>query len=512
MFERLTEAFGNVYRRLSGRGQITESNVREAVEDVRRALLEADVHVEVVNAFIDEVLQDALGRQVTRTLRPGEEMIGIVYRRLVELLGGRFTGERDAAGMPVVESPPAGIARVSPPPTIVMLCGLQGSGKTTTAGKLAAYLKKRGRSVMLAAADLQRPAAIEQLETVARRVREELGGTPPVEFYAEPDKVAAYGEAVGVAVGVCQRAVQTAARQGLDTVILDTAGRLHVDDALMDELETIRQVVRPHEVLLVVDAMTGQDAARSARAFHERVGVDGVILAKADADARGGATMSVRRVTGVPIRFVGVGERLDALEEFHPQRMAGRILGMGDIVSLVERAREQVSQGEAQRLSERLARGEMTLDDFLAQLKALRRMGPLRQLLSLIPGLGAALKDAQIDERQLTRIEAIINSMTPRERAQPQIIDHSRRKRIAAGSGTRVEDVAALVRQFQALRTLGRQMAGLSAAERIRAAREVARGDLGGLVPGLSSLPGLTPPRKGTYTPGPRARFKKRRR
>jgi signal recognition particle subunit SRP54 len=306
-----------------------------------------------------------------------------------------------------------------------MLCGLQGSGKTTTAGKLAAYLKKRGRSVMLAAADLQRPAAVEQLQTVAKHVQDEQPGGATVQFYSEPDKVAAYGKAVGVAVGVCQRALAAAQKAGIDTLILDTAGRLHVNDELMGELTQVNRIMRPHQILLVVDAMTGQDAVNSARAFHEKLEVDGIILTKFDSDTRGGAALSVKSVTGAPIKFVGVGEKLDAIEEFHAERMAGRILGMGDVVSLVEKAQEQVSQEEAERLQEKLARGEMTMDDFLGQLKALRRMGPLKHLLGLIPGVGAALKNVQVEEKQMDRVEAMINSMTRQERTKPEVIDNS---------------------------------------------------------------------------------------
>jgi signal recognition particle subunit SRP54 len=393
-----------------------------------------------------------------------------------------------------------------------MMCGLQGSGKTTTCGKLAGYLKKRGRSVMLVAADLQRPAAVEQLHTVAEQVKSELPGGATVTFYSEPDKTAAYGKAVGVAVGVCQRAVQAAIKQGIDTVILDTAGRLHVNDELMGELASVNRMLNPHQILLVVDAMTGQDAVNSARSFHQRLSVDGVILTKFDSDTRGGAALSVKQVTGAPIKFVGVGEKLEALEEFHPQRMAGRILGMGDVVSLVEKAQEQVSQEEAEALQAKLAKGEMTMDDFLGQLKALRRMGPLKHLLGMIPGVGAALKETHIDDKQLDKVEAIINSMTRKERTKPDLIDNSRRKRIAGGSGTRIEDVSTLVKQFQTLSKLTKQMAGMSASSKVKAVKELGAGGMGGLVPGLSGMPGFQGNRGSTKSASVKDRFKKRKR
>ncbi len=507
MFDRLSEGFGRVFRGLSGRGTISESNVREAMDEVRTALLEADVALPVVERFCADVLADSIGREVTGSLKPGQEMIGIVHRRLVELLGGEAS---DEPGAPAA-APGAGVLRVSPGPTVVMMCGLQGSGKTTTCGKLAAYLKKRGRSVLLGAADLQRPAAVEQLHTVAEQVQAEMPGGSQVVFYSEPDKVAAYGKAVGVAVGVCQRAVAAATRQGIDTVILDTAGRLHVNDELMGELQAVNRTLHPHQIFLVVDAMTGQDAVTSAAAFHERLQIDGVILTKFDSDTRGGAALSVKHVTGAPIRFIGVGEKLEALEEFHPERIAGRVLGMGDVVSLVEKAQEQVSLEEAERLQAKLAKGEMTMDDFLSQLKTLRRMGPLKSLLGLLPGVGAALKDVNIDEKQMDRVEAMINSMTPGERAKPSVIDNSRRRRIASGSGTQQNDVGGLVKQFDAISKLSRQMATMSASAKVKAVKELGSSGVGGLVPGVAGLPGFRS-RGSTHTPSVKDRFKKRKR
>ncbi|HYE03532.1 MAG TPA: signal recognition particle protein [Phycisphaerales bacterium] len=400
--------------------------------------------------------------------------------------------------------------RVSPGPTVVMMCGLQGSGKTTTCGKLAAYLKKRGRSVLLVAADLQRPAAVEQLQTVAEQVQREMPGGATVTFYAEPDKVAQYGKAVGVAVGVCQRAVAHARARGVDTVILDTAGRLHVNDELMGELAQVNRAVGPHQVFLVVDAMTGQDAVNSARAFHDKLEVDGVILTKFDSDTRGGAALSVRHVTGAPIRFAGVGEKLEALQEFHPRRMAGRILGMGDVVSLVEKAREEVTEEEAARLEAKMAKGDLTMEDFLGQLRTLRRMGPLKQLLGLLPGIGSALKDVHIDDKQLDRVEAIVCSMTPAERRGPSALNNSRRRRVAEGSGTRQEEVGQLVKQFETVSKLARQMAGMNAAAKVKAVKEMGAGGMGGMLPGVGGLPAFRS-KGSTYTPSMKTRFKKRK-
>lgn len=510
MFDRLSQGFNNVFRRLSGRGTITESNVREALEEVRTALLEADTALDVVNEFCDRVLADALGRDVTRSLKPGQEMIGICHRRLVELLGGSLGP--DGEPLPMTLSAPEGaVMRITPGPTIVMMCGLQGSGKTTTCGKLAAYLARRGRSVMLVAADLQRPAAVEQLEIVAGAAREHARGAE-VHFYAEPDKTAAYGKAVGVAVQVCQRAVEQARRLGIDTVILDTAGRLHVNDELMSELTAVNRTVQPHQIYLVVDSMTGQDAVRSAGAFHKKLEVDGVILTKFDSDTRGGAALSVKRVTGAPIKFVGIGEKIDAIEEFHAERMAGRILGMGDVVSLVEKAQREVSEEEAKRLEEKMAKGEMSMDDFLGQLRALRRMGSLKSLLGMLPGVGPMLKDVSVDDGQIGRVEAIIHSMTVTERDKPSIINPGRRRRIAAGSGVQQQEVSQLVKQFETINRLTRDMAGMSGASKVKAVKALsASGGVGGLVPGVKGMPNLRV--KGSTSGGaPKGRFKSRKR
>lgn len=500
MFQRLSQSFSNAFRKLSGKGTITESNVREAVGDVRESLLEADVSLEVVNAFCDSVLTEATGQKVLASLQPGEQFIGVVHQKLVEFLGG-------GAGS---ESATAGVLHISPGPTVVMMCGLQGSGKTTTCGKLAGYLKKRGRSVMLVAADLQRPAAVDQLGVLAAQVEREMPGGATVSFYSEPEKIAEYGKAVGVAVGVCRRAVEAARKQGVDTVILDTAGRLHINQELMGELSQINHALRPHQVFLVADAMTGQDAVRSARAFHQQLQIDGVILTKFDSDTRGGVALSVKHVTGAPIRFMGVGEKLDAIEEFHAQRIAGRMLGMGDVVSLVERAQEQVSQEEAEKLQSKMARGEMTMEDFVGQLRTLRRMGPMKQILGLLPGMSAALGDVHIEDKQLDRVEAIISSMTKGERAKPDIINNSRRRRIANGSGVSQDEVSQLVKQFSAINKLTKQMASMSTSAKVRAVKELGPQGMSGLLPGAGGLPGFHS-KGSTASTASRHRFKKRK-
>lgn len=512
MFDRLSEGFSNVLRRLSGQGTISEANVREALDEVRTALIEADVNQDVVNTFCDNVLSDALGRRVSASLQPGQEMIGICFDRLVELLGDKpaipeGATQEEMAKAVMAEGP--GVLQVSPGPTVVMLCGLQGSGKTTTAGKLAGWLKKRGRSVMLVAADLQRPAAVEQLQTVAETVQRDLPGGAQVHFYGEGDKSAEYGKAVGVAVAVCQRGIAAARAKGVDTVILDTAGRLHVNDELMGELESVKRFCGPQQIFLVVDAMTGQDAVRSAKSFHDRLGIDGLVMTKFDSDTRGGAALSVKTVTGAPIRFVGTGEKLDNLEEFIAHRFASRILGMGDVLSLVDKAREQVSEQEAAELEAKMAKGEMTMEDFLGQLRSLRRMGPLKHLLGLLPGVGTALKNVDIDEKQLDRIEGIVHAMTREERKKPGVIDFSRRKRIAAGSASKPEEVSDLVKKFNVIGKMSQQLAGMSAAQKVKAVKELgASGPT--MMPGLSGLPGLRS-KGSSFTPSVKSKFKKRK-
>ncbi|MEM0983076.1 MAG: signal recognition particle protein [Planctomycetota bacterium] len=505
MFDRITDTLNGAFRKLSGQGTISEDNVREAMADVRTALLEADVHYDVVKDFTEGVVQDAIGREVTKSLKPGQEMIGIVNRRLVELLGG----DPDATEEDKKLSSGPMIMKVSPGPTVVMMCGLQGSGKTTTCGKLAGYLKKRGRSVMLAAADLQRPAAIEQLEIVAQTAQQEISGPGTVSFYGEPDKAAEYGKAVNVAVGVCQRALAEARKQNVDVLILDTAGRLHVNDELMGELNMVTKALAPQHIFLVTDAMVGQDAVNSAKAFHERLTVDGLILTKFDSDTRGGAALSVKTVTGAPIKFIGTGEKLDALEEFHADRMAGRILGMGDVVSLVEKAQEQVSEEEAEKLQNKMMRGELGMDDFLKQLKMLKKMGPMKQLLGMLPGVGQMLKDVDVDDKQFVKVEAMIQSMTPEERKKPSVINPARRRRISAGSGTQTNDVGQLTKQFDAINKLTKQMGGMSGGGKMAAAEQLTAGGLG--MPGLTGMPNIGRS-KGSTKAGGRAKSRPKKR
>jgi signal recognition particle subunit SRP54 len=489
MFENLSNKLTKSIRNLSGRGRISESNVRESMEDVRRALLEADVHVDVVSDFCENVVQDALGADVTTSLKPGEEMIGIVNQRLIDIMG------------PVDSH----IMLVEPGPTVIMMCGLQGSGKTTTCGKLAAYLKKQGKHVVLVAADLQRPAAVEQLEVVANDVQTNAKGTGQVTCYSEPDKCGEYGTATGVAVGVCKRGVKFAKKSNADIVILDTAGRLHIYDALMTELRGVQKTTTPHQVYLVVDAMIGQDAVTAAGTFHEQLAVDGVILTKFDSDTRGGAALSVKRVTGVPIKFIGTGERFDAFEEFHPDRIASRILGMGDVVSLVEKAQEEFSEEDAMKLADKMASGKMTVDDFMKQLKSIRRMGPMKQILGMIPGVGSALKNVQVDDKQFDRIEAIASSMTKKERSDIKLLGKSRIKRIAAGSGTNNSEVNKFVKQFEMMQKMSKQMSSGGMASQMAALQN------GGMDPSaMGDLAGMG--RGSTKTQSHKKRFKPRKR
>jgi len=415
VFETLTEKFNNVFRSLSGRGRITEANIADAMRDVRKALLEADVNYHVVKQFCKDVTQAAIGAEVIKSLHPGQMMIKIVNDELTKLMGPVDTR----------------IYFVSPGPTVIMLAGLQGGGKTTTAAKLGKYLLAKGKRPLLVADDLQRPAAIEQLKT--------LGQQAGIEVYSEDSK-----DAVGVAV----RAVRYAKEHGFDVVVLDTAGRLHIDEEMMNELERVVKAVTPHQIYLVCDAMTGQDAVNSAKEFNDRLELDGVILTKLDGDARGGAALSVKAVTGKPIKFIGVGEKLDKLEEFHPDRMASRILGMGDVVTLVEKAQEHFEAEEAAKLQKKMVKGTFGLDDFLKQMQAVKKMGGIKDLLKLMPGMAGQLGDFDFDEAELKRMEAIVYSMTPQERRQPEIIDASRRRRIAAGAGVQPHDVSSLVKTF----------------------------------------------------------------
>ena len=427
MLDSLGSRLQAIFDKLGGRGRLSEENIQEALREVRVALLEADVNFKVVRAFVDRVKEKAVGQDVLASLTPAQQVVKVVHGELVELLGG--SGHR--------------LAMASHPPTIIMLMGLQGSGKTTTAAKLARLYTKQGQHPLLAAADTQRPAAMEQLRT--------LGAQLDVPVTGEPGQTP---------LEICRAAREEAASRGLTPLILDTAGRLHIDEALMGELKAIRREVSPHHVLLVVDAMTGQDAVTVADRFNQAVGIDAVILTKLDGDSRGGAALSVRHVTGRPIAFVGVGEKTDALEPFHPDRLASRILGMGDILSLVEKAQQNVDQAEAEAMVKKLREETFTLEDFRAQLKQVRALGPLDQVLGMLPFgkmLKGAPKELTGEQADLDRFDAIICSMTPGERRNPEVINGSRRQRIARGSGTGVQDVNRLLKQFVQLKKMMKQ-------------------------------------------------------
>ena len=427
MFDALTQKFGSVFRSLSGRGRITESNVADAMREVRKALLEADVNYHIVKQFCKDVQEAAIGAEVIKSLRPDQMMVKIVHDELVKLMGPVDTR----------------IYYVTPGPTIILMAGLQGGGKTTTTGKLAQYLLGKNKKPLLVADDLQRPAAIDQLCALG----EQLG----VEVYSERD--------TKDAVRVAKNGIQLAKTKGCDVVILDTAGRLHIDVEMMEQIKAIAAAVSPHQIYLVCDAMTGQDAVNSAKVFNEALELDGVILTKLDGDARGGAALSVKAVTGKPIKFIGVGEKLDKLEEFHPDRMAGRILGMGDVVSLVEKAQEQFDSVEAQKMQAKMAKGTFSFDDFLKQMQAVRKMGGMSSILKMMPGMGG-LGQMDIDDGEINKIEGIVHSMTKQERNDPEIIDSSRRRRIARGCGRDVQDVAGLIKTFKRSRDMMKSISG----------------------------------------------------
>lgn len=426
MFDSLTQRFESVFATLRGKGRLTEKDIDAALREVRLALLEADVNVKVVRDFLGRVKERALGEDVSKSLSPGQQVIKIVHAELVATLG--------------LEAVP--LKKAAPPLTILMV-GLQGSGKTTTAGKLALLLKKQGKKPLLVAADLQRPAAIDQLET--------LGGRIDVPVYAERK---------GKPARLVKSAMKEAARTGRDVVIVDTAGRLQIDQQLMSELADVRKSADPDEVLLVVDAMTGQDAVNVAIGFQEQIGLTGVILSKLDGDARGGAAISVREVTGAPVKFAGMGEGLGDLEPFHPDRMASRILGMGDVMSLIEKAEATFDEAEAEKAARKLQKGEFTLEDFLSQFESIKRMGPLKDILAMIPGSGSLMREVDVDDRDLRRVEAIIQSMTPEERRNPKLIGGSRKRRIASGSGTRAQDVNRVLKQFADAQKMMKMLAG----------------------------------------------------
>ena len=426
MFDTLTQRFESVFAGLRGKGKLSEKDIDQALREVRLALLEADVNVSVVKSFLARVKGRALGEDVSKSITPGQQVIKVVHEELITTLG----------------SETAGLAKTSPP-LVILMVGLQGSGKTTTAAKLAKQLNGKGKKPMLVAADLQRPAAIDQLETLGGRIDVPV----VVDRKGKPSRLA-------------KTALKEASRTGADVVIVDTAGRLQIDDELMKELAAVRKAVDPDEVLLVVDAMTGQDAVNVAKGFKDQIGLTGVVLSKLDGDARGGAAISVREVTGAPVKFAGVGEGLDDLEPFHPERMASRILGMGDVLTLIEKAEVAFDEEQAEKAAAKLQKGEFTLEDFLDQFQTMKSMGPLQDILAMLPGSGSLLRQVDIDDRDLKRVEAIIQSMTPDERRNPKIIGGSRKRRIASGSGTRPQDVNRLLKQFADAQKMMKTLAG----------------------------------------------------
>ena len=426
MFDALTQGFEKVFSSLRGKGKLSVKDIEQALREVRIALLEADVNVQVVKSFVARVKQRALGEDVSKSITPGQQVVKIVHEELVTTLGSEADG-----------------LVVSQPPLTILVVGLQGSGKTTTSAKLANLLVTQGRKPLLVAADLQRPAAIDQLETLGARI-----------------DVPVFTDRSSKPARLVKAAMKQASLAGHDVVIIDTAGRLQIDRELMDELADVRKAANPDETLLVVDAMTGQDAVNVASGFQERVGLTGVILTKLDGDSRGGAAISVREVTGAPVKFAGVGESLGDLEPFHPERMASRILGMGDVLTLIEKAEATFDQAEAEKTATKMAKGEFTLDDFLVQFQTMKSMGSLKDIIAMIPGSGSLLREVEIDDRDLKRVEAIIQSMTPEERRNPKIIGGSRKRRIASGSGTRPQDVNRVLKQFADAAKMMKTLAG----------------------------------------------------
>ena len=489
MFDALTDKFSTVFRSLSGRGKISEENIRESMRDVRTALLEADVNLQVVNEFTTQVIEKAIGQHVINSLQPGHLMVKIVYDELVNLLGPVDTQ----------------IYYVQPGPTIILMAGLQGSGKTTTCGKLAMYLTGKGHHPLLAAVDLQRPAAVEQLRILGEQV-----GVP---VYTDVSKVAPHGQvARGAAVAVARAAVAEAKKLGKDVVILDTAGRLAIDQELMNELKEINSQLNPHQIYLVLDAMTGQDAVNSAKAFNEQLELDGLILTKLDSDTRGGALLSAKFVTGKPVKFLGVGEKLDRLEEFRPEGMAQRILGMGDIVGLVSEAMEKFDQEETAKLQEKMEKGTFTLDDFMSQMTQIKRLGPMSKVMGMIPGMSEMTKqmnsgDGDV-ESQMLRMRAIYDSMNKKERKNPDLIDGNRRRRIATGAGVQATEVGQFIKQFEMSRDMMRAVGGMGMMGRLKLMRALSSGNLAGL--GSPGGPMLKTKKSGWQAPKDRNKKKRR--
>ena len=438
-FEGLSEKLNNVFKKLKSHGKLTESDVKEAMREVRLALLEADVSYKVVKDFVKKVTDRAVGEEVLSSLTPAQQVIKIVNEELCALMGNGSSR----------------INLASKPPTVIMMCGLQGSGKTTHAAKLAKLLKKEGHRPLLAACDIYRPAAINQLQVVGQKADVkvfEMGQINPVTIAGE--------------------ALKYAKDYGHDVLIIDTAGRLHIDEELMQELKDIKALTDPDEIMLVVDAMTGQDAVNVAKAFDEAVGITSILMSKLDSDTRGGAALSVLSVTGKPIKYVGMGEKLDDFEQFHPERMASRILGMGDVLTLIEKAENVMSQKDAEKITKKFKENKFDMDDLLDQMRQIKKMGSMKSIIGMLPGVGDKIKDTDIDESQFTRVEAIITSMTTAERAKPSIINPSRKKRIAKGSGTKVEDVNRLLRQFEQMQKMMKQFTGKGSKMSLRKARK----------------------------------------
>jgi len=489
MFDALTDKFSSVFRNLAGRGRISEENIRESMREVRTALLEADVNFKVVNEFTEHVVEKAIGQEVIKSLEPGQLLVKIVYDELVNLMGPVDTR----------------IYTVQPGPTVVMMCGLQGAGKTTTCGKLAKYLVGKGHHPLLAAADLQRPAAVEQLRVLGEQV-----GVP---VYLDQTKVAPHGQvAKGAAVAVCRAAVAHAKATGRDVVILDTAGRLAIDEELMAELQEVNRQLNPHQVFLVLDSMTGQDAVNSAKAFNEKLELDGLILTKLDSDTRGGALLSAKMVTGKPVKFLGVGEKLDGLEEFRPEGMAQRILGMGDIVGLVSEAMEKFDKDESERLQAKMEKGTFTLDDFMSQMTQIKKLGPMGKVIGMLPGMGEMTRKMGMDDGvidgQIVRMRAIYDSMSRKERLKPDLLDGPRRRRIAVGAGVPVNEVGQFMKQFEMMRDMMRAVGGQGMLGKFKMMKSLMGGGGAGLA-GLGSAP-LKLKKSGWQAPKDRNKKKKK--
>jgi signal recognition particle subunit SRP54 len=480
MFDSLTQRFSNVFKGLRGRGKITTENVAEAMREVRTALLEADVNLQVAKDFCDHVHQKAIGAEVIDTLKPDQLIVKLVYDELVHLMG------------PVDPRIPF----VAGGPTVLMLAGLQGSGKTTTCAKLAKHVMTKAKRPLLVAADLKRPAAIDQLEVLGEQI-----GAP---VYTERGHLNA--------VKVCRNGILHARKTDRDVVILDTAGRLAIDEEMMEEVAKIGSTCSPHQIYLVLDAMTGQDAVGTAKAFNDRLELDGCILTKLDSDTRGGAALSLKKVTGKPIKFVGMGEKIEALEPFHPDRVAGSILGMGDMLSLVEKAQEQYDAEEAAKLEKKMAKGALTFDDFLSQMRKMQKMGSMKEILKKLPGMGNAAADLKIDDSELSRMEAIVLSMTQKERDNPSIIDTQRRRRIARGSGTEPQDVSGLVKTFTQMRDTMKQMAGMGFMERMKFSSRLSQMAGQGMMPSLRTKGSTSTKRKVSTKDKRKARKKGKRR